>query len=672
MSDRHDMPEIVIDRDHLDSFEAASAIEWIETDGLGGWASSTLSGAHTRRYHGLLVAATKPPVARVVLLAKLDETLAIGAHAPVALSSNAFPAAVHPAGWRQLARFTRGAFPVFEFEVEGARLVKTIAALDGEPTRVIVYTLQGASEPATLRLRPFLTCRDVHALGPAMPLDETVHSAKDTLCWRPCPDSPTVSLRADGARFEPGSDWYRHFHFAIERERGFDFAEDLFTPGELVVTLEPGRSVAVLASTSPVDGRDGHALLARERARREALVAELPPDEPLAPTLALAADQFIVRRGDDLRTIIAGYHWFADWGRDTMIALPGLCLATGRHDDARRILLTFARSLDQGMLPNRFPDDGERPEYNTVDATLWFFVAVHHFLACTGDETTVRDALLPALREAVHWHVAGTRHGIRVDEDGLLRAGEFGVQLTWMDAKVGDWVVTPRHGKPVEIQALWINALAILAALEARFGDVERAHEAGTLLGRARRAFVAQFWNDQAGCLYDVVTDAGPDASIRPNQILALALPYPVLPDSEARSVLRVVEERLLTPMGLRTLDPADANYRPRYEGGPFQRDGAYHQGTVWPWLLGPYATALVRLRGEAGRREARAALAALVPHLHEGCAGTIAEIADGDAPHRPKGAAAQAWSVAEILRALLWDVRGEQPGWPANDGGGS
>jgi predicted glycogen debranching enzyme len=335
-----------------------------------------------------------------------------------------------------------------------------------------------------------------------------------------------------------------------------------------------------------------------------------------------------------------------------MIALPGVCLATGRYDDARKILRAFARSADQGMLPNRFPDGGEAPEYNTVDATLWFFVAAHRYLEATGDESFVLGELLPVLDDIVAWHERGTRYGIRVEADGLLHAGEPGVQLTWMDAKVGDWVVTPRHGKPVEIQALWYNALSILADLHKRAGRTDAAAALAARAKQVKDTFVDVFWNEDASCLYDVVDGDRKDASIRPNQIFALSLPYPLLPKDKARAVLAVVVAQLLTPYGLRSLAPGDPAYRGRYEGGPAERDASYHQGTVWSFLLGPYADALIKTNGAVGKAKARKALEALAPHLLEEGLGTISEIFDGDAPHAPRGCPAQAWSVAETLRA--------------------
>jgi predicted glycogen debranching enzyme len=380
--------------------------------------------------------------------------------------------------------------------------------------------------------------------------------------------------------------------------------------------------------------------------------------------MVLSADAFVVRRGEHLRTIIAGYPWFSDWGRDTMIALPGLVLATGRHGDAKKILHAFALGASQGMLPNRYPDAGDQPEYDTVDATLWFFVAVHEYLQATGDEAFVFGEILPVLREIVAWHDRGTRFGIRADSDGLLRAGEPGVQLTWMDAKVGDRAVTPRRGKAVEINALWHNALAILADLERRSGELAVAKKLGARAVQVKERFAEVFWNEAAGYLFDVVDGERRDASIRPNAIFALSLPHVLLDRERSRRVLKVVEEQLLTPFGLRSLSPDDPSYRPVYSGSPAERDGAYHQGTAWSWLLGPYATALVKVMGAAGKSKAKKLLEGTLPHLAEAGLGHISEIFDGEAPHAPRGCFAQAWSTGEILRA--WVSLGAEAAEPA------
>jgi glycogen debranching enzyme len=679
----------------LRDFERSSRLEWLETDGLGGYASSTLAGAHTRRYHGLLVAAVVPPVERVVLLSRLDETLrfagAGGDDKCVDLWCARFPGVVHARGHERLESFRRGLFPTWEYRVGDLRLRKTVAAIWGESTRVVCYELVADSdvvaigEPVEveLELRPLFAARGYHELGNATrPLRREASFEKGELVYLAREGLPAVYIGVPDGQYVAHPDWYYRFEYAEELARGFDGHEDLFTPGVLRALLRAGQPLAVVVSTEPAAGRDGAALLAAERHRRESLLLALPSRDPLARTLALAADQFLVRRGERDTTVIAGYPWFTDWGRDAMIALPGLCLSTGRCAEAAGILRAFAGAMREGLVPNRFRDRGEAPDTNTVDATLWLFVAVHRFLeTCATSsgagnrkgapadasftaiaEHLVREELWPALEDSYRWHVRGTRHGIRVDQDGLLWSGESGVQLTWMDARAGDWVVTPRQGKPVEIQALWINALHVLAGLRERFGEAAGAAELRRRVGVARDRFLELFWDDARESLADCVEQRGSgppttvDVSLRPNQLLAVGgLPYALLDGRRAESVLRVVEAKLLTPRGLRSLSPDDPAYRPRYRGGPIDRDRAYHQGTVWPWLLGAYLDALVRVRGELGRDKARTILDGMAQHVaQEACIGSVSEIFDGDPPHTPGGCPAQAWSVAELLRVAL------------------
>jgi predicted glycogen debranching enzyme len=458
-------------------------------------------------------------------------------------------------------------------------------------------------------------------------------------------------------------DWYRNFEYDAERERGLDFSEDLFNPLVLSFDLRSRRQASIIASTEERDAAQAVEYRQAEITRRRKAMVASPIEDSFAQSLAGAADQYLVSCGDE-RTVIAGYHWFSDWGRDTMIALPGLTLSTGKYDVARSILRTFAKYVDRGMLPNRFPDAGETPEYNTVDATLWFFEAARAYLSYTGDLEFVRNELYPMFADIISWHVRGTRYGIKVDDSGLLVSGALGVQLTWMDAKVGDWVVTPRRGKPVEIQALWYNALCIMEDLASRRGEEAARKRYRHMATVAHWSFNRLFWNEDLGCLYDVVNGGPPDSSIRPNQIFAVSLPHSMLSRDRARSVVEKVEEHLLTPFGLRSLAPSDPQYRGCYTGGPTDRDGAYHRGTVWSWLLGPFITAYIKVNGgnEEARRQAQAWLPPLESHLAEAGLGHVSEIFEGDAPHRPCGCIAQAWSVAEILRVYLEDIRGLRP----------
>jgi len=641
-----------LDRAAIGDFDRASQREWLETNGLGGWASGTLSGAHTRRYHGWLIAATKPPVGRRLLVSKLAETVVLADGRRIELDANAFPDAVHPRGFERLERFERGIFPLFSFRTKDFLLKRTVAGIAGENTTVVLYELVEAGGPVGLELRPFFAGRDIHELRRESPDREwrLAHDREEGEFRFATAAEPEVTITAPGATWEAAGDWWRNFEYAEERARGFDFVEDLFTPGVVRRTLAPGESFAVVLSTLP-GAADGDSLLERELARRVELVGRAGFADPVAQRLVLAADQFLVRRGEGW-TVIAGYLWFSDWGRDSMIALPGLCLATGRHEEAKGILRSFAAAVDRGMLPNRFPDDGESPEYNTVDATLWFFVAAYRYLEATGDEAFVRDELVPVLDDILAWHGRGTRYGIRVADDGLLAAGEPGVQLTWMDARVDGREITPRHGKPVEIEALWINAVRIAAQLHQRFGRPARARVLDRLADAAAARVEELFWNGERQALADVVEGDERDLSMRPNQLYALALPWPSIGPDKARGVLAAVERQLLTPVGLRTLAADDPAYRPRYEGGPEERDAAYHQGTVWPFLLGIYVCALIRYRGSEGQAVARRLLESTRRLIEDDCLGSIAEIYDGDEPRRARGAMAQAWSVAELLRA--------------------
>jgi predicted glycogen debranching enzyme len=646
------------------NLDVACRREWLETNGIGGFASSTITGLNTRRYHGLLVAATKPPVARMVLLSKIEETLVIGGRR-FDLSCNRYPGVVHPQGHALLKQFRQDPFPVFVYEVEGLALEKSVFMVHGENTTVIQYTVLSASElPCTLELRPLIAFRDYHSTTHENgALNSSLQIESGCVTISPYEGCPNLCLAHTAAELRQDASWYRNFEYTIEEERGLDFREDLFNPMVVTFDLSSSPRPTLVASTEAKTAEAANRYRAAEVARRDAATAAAPLEEPFAQMLAKAADQFVVRRGAGT-TVIAGYHWFSDWGRDTMIALPGLTLATRRYDDARGMLLAFAGSVDRGMLPNRFSDAGETPEYNTVDATLWFFEAVRAFGAHTKDDEFIRTALYPVLADIIAWHERGTRYGIRLDADGLLLAGEPGVQLTWMDAKVGDWVVTPRHGKPVEIQALWYNALRTMEDLSQRFGDEANAAHWKELADVARSRFTELFWNESTGCLFDVVSGDGRDASIRPNQVLGVSMFHSMLSSAQAKSVVAAVERDLLTPYGLRSLAPSDHQYRGRYEGDPYTRDSAYHQGAVWPWLMGPFLTAYLKVNGRSAkaRKQAEQWLTELRRFMLEEGVGQIPEVFNGDAPHRAGGCLAQAWSVAELLRVWVEDIRVIKP----------
>jgi predicted glycogen debranching enzyme len=651
---------IRFDEEICGNLDLATGHEWLETNGLGGFASSTIVGLNTRRYHGLLVAATKPPVGRMVLLSKLEETLIIDGER-FDLSTNRYPGTVHPQGFRYLRQFRLNPFPTFTFEVNGVEVEKTVFMVHGENSTVVQYELKTKHANVLLELRPLIAFRDYHnTTHENGALNAAVDAQPGYVAFTPYAGLPTVYLAHGGAELHTEGVWYRSFEYDVERERGLDFQEDLFNPCMLRFELSVHPKVSVIASTQSHDAAQANEYRQREFSRRQELARSAVLDDDLARSLTAAADQFIVSRGDQ-KTIIAGYHWFSDWGRDTMIALPGLTLPTRRYDVARSILRTFAQHVDQGMLPNRFPDAGEQPEYNTVDATLWFFEAVRAYAEYSGDLEFVRTEIYPALVDIISWHVRGTRYGIKVDPGGLLNSGEAGVQLTWMDAKVGDWVVTPRRGKPVEIQALWFNALRIMEEFARQFGDEAGQKRYRTMSALAQWGFNRLFWNEKDGCLYDVVNGGPPDPSIRPNQIFAVSLPHTMLPEDRACAVVEKVREHLLTPYGLRSLSPADPQYRGRYRGDPVSRDSAYHQGTVWPWLIGPFITAYIKVNkgSDAARSQTREWLAPLAKHLCEAGLGQISEVFDGDAPHGSGGCMAQAWSVAEVLRCTIEDIAG-------------
>ncbi len=502
-----------------------------------------------------------------------------------------------------------------------------------------------------LEIKPLLAFRDHHHLRAEDAKFNTAYSISDgRISIRPYVEMPELSFVHNADAINETGYWYRNFEYAIERERGFEYTEDLYQPFSLTFDLaEVAYVVATTGSHLPMSVTD----LERSEIKRRAelVVRSETEDRDLWP-LVLAADQFVVKRGEG-ETVIAGYPWFSDWGRDTMIALPGLTLATGRGDVALSILTEFAGHVSEGMLPNRFPDEGQTPDYNTVDATLWYFEAIRAYAEFTGDYEIVKERFYERLVNIIDWHVRGTRFGIRVDTDGLLHAGEAGAQLTWMDAKIGDWVVTPRIGKPVEIQALWYNALCIMSDLAIRFSDDRQQAKYSEMDEVARDAFNGQFWNATEECLYDVVHDLAKDASVRPNQIFAVSLPHTMLDADKARKVVKKVESELLTPSGLRSLSPRDPRYVGVYIGSPLQRDAAYHQGTVWSWLIGPFVDAYQKVHSRDVRslRRIDEITAGLRSHIAEACVGQVSEIFDGDAPHLPRGAAAQAWSVAELLR---------------------
>jgi predicted glycogen debranching enzyme len=618
--------------------------EWLEADGLGGFASGTVGGARSRRYHALLLAATTPPTGRMVLVNGLEVSLETAA-GTFALSSQRYtPDVVWPDGQARITEFRAQPWPQWTFRTEDGVLVsQEVIACHGRGDVIVRWRMLSRPGSARLTVRPLLSGRDYHALhheNPGFNFAAEVTGAR--VLWRPYQGVPAISAVAADGSYRHDPVWYRNFQYDAERERGLDFVEDLASPGVFGWTLNGRDATLMLAAGEADPNVDAGCLLEMEAKRRRRFTSPLQQ----------AADAYVVQRGRG-KTIVAGYPWFTDWGRDTFITLRGFMTLPGGLELAEDILLAWAETVSEGMVPNRFPDSGEQPEFNAVDASLWYVIAVHEFLKVA--RATLAPATTVALRQAVGKIVAGyrdgTRYAIRMDEDGLLAAGVTGVQLTWMDAKVGDWVVTPRIGKPVEVQALWLNALKIAGAV---------APEWRALYRRALASFQLRFWNEARGCLFDVVDvdhEAGKtDPAIRPNQILAVGgLPYQVLIEPYASRVVETVERQLLTPLGLRSLAPSEPGYRPHYGGGVVERDSAYHQGTVWPWLMGPFIEAWLRVRdGSADARlEAeRRFVSPLRAHLAVAGLGHISEVADAEPPYRPGGCPFQAWSLGEFLRA--------------------
>jgi predicted glycogen debranching enzyme len=644
---------------------AAEAREWLVTNGLGGFACGTLAGNVTRRYHGLLMAAFHPPVGRTLLVSNLDGTADYDEqHYPLTTQrwwNAGHPSLVPEGGHRHIERFRlEGTTPVWTFALADAQLEKRVWMRQGENTTYVGYTFIRGSGPLRLALKALVNYRDyhssTHAGGWGMRVEPVAHGLRVTAFDGAVP----FYLLSAGAAAEPVHEWYRDFDLPAERERGLDDHEDHLHAGTFRATMAPGDSIVIVLTTRADPELDPgraaeenlaaqHALLAEWRSADADLASEAPE---WIRQLVLAADQFIARRplADDAaaRTVIAGFPWFCDWGRDTMIALPGLTLATGRPEIARSILRTFARFVDGGMLPNCFNDAGTAPEYNTVDAALWFIEAARLSYAATSDQLFLEE-LFPVLAAIVEHHQRGTRHNIHVDgNDGLLYAGAPGVQLTWMDARVGDRVVTPRMGKPVEINALWYNALLTMA----KFADrLKKPAARYTEMAKRVRASFGRFWNTAEDCCFDVLEGpSGNEAAVRPNQIFAVSLPESPLTAQQQVAVVETCARRLLASFGLRSLAPGGSGYAGRYEGGPAARDSVYHQGTVWGWLLGPFALAWMRVHGDPAG--ALALLEPMAHHLQAACLGSVSEIFDGDPPFTPRGCFAQAWSVAEVLRA--------------------
>ncbi len=660
-------------------YNEGSQSEWLITNGIGGYASLSLISSNSRRYHGLLVSSLKPPTSRFMLLSNLMEDIVFADGSWESLSSFMTRGINNDIyinnGFEKLTRVSFNNFPEFTYNCRDIIIKKKITMKQWENTTVVTYDIRNGSEKASLKLTPLVNLRDHHQSNcNNFAFISDVNSNKLNVSS----EGSNVKLIMETSEGELNRLYNCCFYnmvYTIEQERGLDCSEDHFIPGFFLVELKPYecKTVSFIASCCIEDdnGRPicdalykpqnnlsyAKAIFENEAQRKEELIKKTGYTHELVKRLVLAADDFIVyRKSTDSKTIIAGYPWFTDWGRDTMIAFTGLTLSTCRFDDAKEILYTFSKYVDYGLIPNMFPDDGEKPAYNSVDAALWYFEAVNSYLEYTKDYSFIKEEIYPCLKNICTSFTNGTIFDIGMAEDGLITAGNEATQLTWMDAKVGDWVVTPRHGKAVEINALWYNCLMIMSKLARTFRDEDIYLKPASI---AKAAFERVFWNENKLCLFDVVNKAGSDDSVRPNQILAVGLSYPVLEGHKAKCVVEKVWKELYTPYGLRTLSPDSPNYRGVYSGDVWSRDGAYHQGTVWPWLLGRFIKAYVRVNGNTAqaRKKAEDFILPMADHLRDAGIGSISEIFDGSSPHRPRGCFAQAWSVAEILRAAVEDV---------------
>lgn len=634
--------------------------EWLVSNGLGGFACGTVAGAVARRYHAFLCAAPNGPQERFVLVTKIEETLEIGDEV-FELGANFWTNSCSPRGDLLIESFSLDPFPRWIYRVQTqsgpVRIQKTVWMPDDQNTSLARYELlSGETANVTLRVRPFLAPRNYHSSQHAnSDFNTSPIQAQGAVSFQPYPALPAIHFAFEG-EFCPGGSWYFGFEWPLERERGLDSGEDAYSPGFFLLVLEKDKPADFSASVNEGSLSQLGATLESATGRRAGLI-EHREWQDTENRLKLAADQFLVKRTDGLYTVLAGYPWFTDWGRDTMIALPGLCLSTGRFDVAASILKAFAGAMDKGMIPNRFPEGNETPDYNTVDATLWMFHALAAYARASGDFDTVKG-LYPQLVESIDWHLAGTRYGIKADDDdGLLSAGDANTQLTWMDAKIGNTAFTPRWGKAVEIQALWYGALVETAGFARRFDDSNTSGICTEWARKVAGSFADSFWNAEEGCLFDCINAAGRDGAVRPNQIFAVSLPHRLLSGAQETSVVAAVAADLLTPHGLRSLSPRDSRFRGRYEGDQWARDSAYHQGTVWAWPVGGFLEAFLRVNSANGesKSQVRAWLAPLIAHLDEAGLGTISEIFDGDSPNAPRGCFAQAWSVSEVLR--LWQL---------------
>ncbi len=672
---------IKLSRDALSRFDDAIGKEWLATNGLGGYAASTVLGVNTRKYHGLLVAALHPPGDRTVCLAKLDEDVLVG-NSVYRLGANEFHNKMYPEGYRFLQDLVVSPFPSYKYSVPDIEFTKTIFMPKGKNAVAVKYNVlnRGGAE-AIIRVYPLLTCRHFHTVVDRRrnPLNFRQQQNDGEVEVNFVAPRATVAVRATTGEFTENSTWIERLHYRQEASRGESSTDDCYQPGyfEVLVPHKREKDFAVVTAASENSPKcletldavgntiyEVNAQLKSELAQREKLLAEFYGSRSEVSAsdwlnwILWAADAFTVKGSGSRKAVMAGYFWFETWGRDTFVSLPGLLLVTGRFEDARKILLDFMRHRKQGLIPNFVQDRSGEPVYNTVDATLWYVNAVLQFLKYTSDFEFVQQYLWEGLKEIVESHRKGTAFGINLDSDGLLAHGP---RLTWMDADVGGEAVTPRDGKAVEIQALWFNALKTMQLLANKFEEAKLADKYAEVASVAQKSFNATFWDNKNGSLFDVLEASGVDASLRPNQIIAASLDFTMLNSEKNEKVVNMVHRELVTPYGLRTLARSDSRYKGIYVGDRLSRDQGYHNGTVWPWLLGPFVTAFLKVKGQGELWPEYALKSFLLPlfsqQLFEAGLGTLSEIFDGDEPHAPRGCVAQAWSVAEPLRAYVEDV---------------
>jgi len=643
------------------------AKQWLLSNGRGGYASSTVAGCNTSRYHGLLIGSLNPPAGRIMALANCLEQL-IRNGRTYSITTLQFADRFAPAGFRFLSSFREDAGVHFDYQCDDIRLTKSIYLPADSDSVLICYRFDSLAEPVDFVVRPFVGLRDFHLLQKSYARLYATETETGLLVRHDVAGSCELLLGCGGAEFVKDPQWWFNFLYTSDRERGQDFSEDLWTPGFFKVRIDTPREVVFRANFSSrhepgrVKDPDIEAVRDELNRRRAEIVATAGTDRTLA-ALFLAAEQFVVRRrtgNEDSATILAGYPWFGDWGRDAFIALPGLLLAPKRHGPAKSVLATFAKAAEGGMIPNCFDDYSRTACFNSVDASLWFINAAFCYLEASNNTGWFSETLLPVIQSIIEAYRRGTRFDIHADADGLITAGDAGTQLTWMDAKYAGRAFTPRHGKPVEVNALWYNALMLVAGFLSRTnaGDSRASGDIFSMAQKVRDSFYKLFWNQRLGYLNDCIfPDGSPDATLRPNQIFAVSLPFSPLGHDKQKAVVEIVREKLLTPYGLRTLPPDDRRYKGIYTGPRRQRDEAYHQGTVWPWLMGAFVEAYLKVNdfSQKSKTDAAGFIEPLLVHLtQQGCIGQVCEIFDGEPPHRPRGCFAQAWSVAELLRAYL------------------